>query len=63
MMPFRDSKTAPTCFRDSSVSLEMVAVISDLVGAPPFFAMFWILPRFDVSTARNIRTAVFPRET
>ena len=39
MTPCRESKTALTCLRESSVSLEMVARISDLVGAPPFFAM------------------------
>src|SRR5690606_3681112 len=39
MMLFSDSKTPLTCLRDKSVSLEIAARISDLVGAPPFFAM------------------------
>jgi alpha/beta superfamily hydrolase len=38
--PPRESKTPPTCLRDSPVSLEIWVRISDLVGAPPFFAMF-----------------------
>src|ERR1700728_3951074 len=39
MMPFSDSKTSLTCFLESSESLEIWARISDLVGAPPFFAI------------------------
>src|SRR5277367_2229749 len=35
----RESNTAPTCFLDSSVSFEIVARISDLVGAAFFFAI------------------------
>src|SRR5687768_7136546 len=36
----RESNTAPTCFLERSVSLEMWARISDLVGAAFFFAIF-----------------------
>jgi hypothetical protein len=39
MAPERESNTAPTCFFESSVSFEMVARISDLVGAAFFFAI------------------------
>src|SRR5258706_815204 len=38
-----ESNTAPTCFLESSVSFEMVARISDLVGAAFFFAIFNLL--------------------
>src|SRR6478672_5933781 len=38
-IPLRESNTSFTCLRESSVSLEIVARISDLVGAPPFFAI------------------------
>src|ERR1700728_996421 len=39
MAPESESNTAPTCFLESSVSLEIVARISDLVGAAFFFAI------------------------
>src|ERR1700676_938063 len=39
MMPLSDSNTSLTCLRESSESLEIWASISDLVGAPPFFAI------------------------
>src|SRR5579871_3711048 len=39
MMPCSDSKTAPTCFFDSSASFAIVERISDLVGAALFFAI------------------------
>src|SRR5271166_3064888 len=38
-----ESNTAPTCFLESSVSFEMVARISDLVGAAFFFAILYLL--------------------
>src|SRR6202041_3177323 len=38
MMPFSDSNTSLTCLRDNSESFDIWARISDLVGAPPFFA-------------------------
>jgi hypothetical protein len=38
-----ESNTAPTCFLERSVSLEIVARISDLVGAAFFFAIFSLL--------------------
>src|SRR6201996_1848657 len=38
-----ESNTAPTCFLESSVSFEIVARISDLVGAAFFFAIFNLL--------------------
>src|SRR5207247_11267567 len=37
--PPSESKTPLTCLRESPVSLEMVVRTSDLVGAPPFFAI------------------------
>src|SRR5579863_8660680 len=37
--PPSESKTLPTCLRESPVSLEMCVRTSDLVGAPPFFAI------------------------
>src|SRR5215470_6574490 len=37
--PLSESKTLPTCLRDSPVSLEMLVRTSDFVGAPPFFAI------------------------
>jgi hypothetical protein len=43
MMPLSDSNTAATCLRDSSLSLQIVATISDFVGAPPFFAITRLL--------------------
>jgi hypothetical protein len=42
-MPLSDSNTAATCLRDSSLSLQIVATISDFVGAPPFFAITRLL--------------------
>src|SRR5271168_4248618 len=41
-----ESNTAPTCFLVSSVSFEMVARISDLVGAAFFFAILNLLLMF-----------------
>src|ERR1700704_4356675 len=41
-----ESNTAPTCFLESSVSLEMLARISDLVGAAFFFAILNLLLMF-----------------
>src|SRR5277367_2116959 len=41
-----ESNTAPTCFLESSVSFEMVARISDLVGAAFFFAILNLLLMF-----------------
>src|SRR5208282_5958494 len=41
--PESESNTAPTCFLESSVSFEMVARISDLVGAAFFFAILNLL--------------------
>src|ERR1700674_1072388 len=41
-----ESNTAPTCFLESSVSLEMLARISDLVGAAFFFAILNLLLGF-----------------
>src|ERR1700682_4691025 len=38
-----ESNTAPTCFLESSVSFEMLARISDLVGAAFFFAILNLL--------------------
>src|SRR6202051_2664741 len=38
-----ESNTAPTCFVESSVSFEMLARISDLVGAAFFFAILNLL--------------------
>src|SRR5688500_1222101 len=52
MMPLSDSNTAATCLRDSSLSLQIVATISDFVGAPPFFAIFKFLVR--KNAAENI---------
>src|SRR5271170_3873698 len=46
MAPPSESNTAPTCFFESSVSFEMVARISDLVGAAFFFAILNLLLRF-----------------
>src|ERR1700722_15794544 len=46
MAPESESNTAPTCFLESSVSFEMVARISDLVGAAFFFAIFNLLLMF-----------------
>src|SRR5271170_2869571 len=43
MAPPSESNTAPTCFLESSVSFEMVARISDLVGAAFFFAILNLL--------------------
>src|SRR5205814_10075218 len=37
--PPSESKTLPTCLRESPVSLEMCVRTSDFVGAPPFFAI------------------------
>src|SRR5204863_3730919 len=37
--PPSESKTPPTCLRESPVSLEMCVRTSDFVGAPPFFAI------------------------
>src|SRR5579864_3702196 len=37
--PDSESKTRPTCLRESPVSLQMCARTSDFVGAPPFFAI------------------------
>src|SRR5262249_10760551 len=37
--PLSDSNTAATCLRDKLVSLEICIRTSDLVGAPPFFAI------------------------
>src|SRR5690606_27980715 len=34
-----ESKTPPTCLRESPVSFAICVRISDLVGAPPFFAI------------------------
>src|SRR5271168_3168261 len=41
-----ESNTAPTCFLESSVSFEMLARISDLVGAAFFFAILNLLLMF-----------------
>jgi hypothetical protein len=41
-----ESNTAPTCFLESSVSFEMLARISDLVGAAFFFAILNLLLGF-----------------
>src|SRR5271155_516932 len=65
MAPPSESNTAPTCFFESSVSLEMVARISDLVGAAFFFAILNLLlmflrerafkrPRFQLGAENNI---------
>ena len=44
--PESESNTAPTCFFESSVSFEIVARISDLVGAAFFFAILNLLLMF-----------------
>jgi hypothetical protein len=41
----------------------MVAMISDLVGAPPFFAMFGYSRKLMCEAQRKLSAAVFPRET
>src|SRR5579863_432305 len=41
-----ESNTAPTCFLESSVSFEILARISDLVGAAFFFAILNLLLGF-----------------
>src|SRR6202050_5065560 len=46
MAPPSESNTAPTCFLVSSVSFEIVARISDLVGAAFFFAILNLLLMF-----------------
>src|ERR1700683_4678234 len=38
--PPSEANTEPTCFLDRLVSFEIWTRISDLVGAPPFFAIF-----------------------
>jgi hypothetical protein len=37
--PESESNTDETCLRESPVSLQIAARISDFVGAPPFFAI------------------------
>src|SRR5271156_1508833 len=64
MAPPSESNTAPTCFFESSVSFEMVARISDLVGAAFFFAILNLLlclrtrvtnaPQFQLGAENNI---------
>src|SRR6478735_1892561 len=50
--PLSDSNTAATCLRDSSASLQIVATISDFVGAPPFFAITRLLVRKNAAKNR-----------
>src|ERR1700752_872075 len=57
--PLSESKTLPTCLRDSPVSLEMLVRTSDFVGAPPFFAIcgtpreFWLVAMRAVYSPRE----------
>src|SRR5690349_15363607 len=53
MTPLSESNTVLTCLRDRPVSFEMDNKISDLVGAPPFFAICSTPYKHCVSERRN----------